>query len=157
MGHAKQKMCKQHRLNIHEFTYRYHAVTTTIVIVVQRWFYRNCLCLTSREIAVYIILHPAALIFYLFPSWLSPLSPNLLSRNLHTNIGRAWKQQLTEIVLLNVCTVVQAYIVNPIISPWTYLPDSWKKTKKKKKLKQIYLTRKIDIKSLIINSQRHEH
>ena len=125
---------KLFKLNYFEFTYRYHAVTTTIVIVVQRWFYRNCLWLTSRRIAVYIILHPAALIFYLFPSWLSPLSPNLLSRNLYTNIARAWKQQLTEIVVLNVCTVVQAYIVNPIISPWPYLPDSWKK---KKKLKRI--------------------
>lgn len=106
-------------------------MTTTIVIVVQRWFYRNCLWLTSRGIAVYIILHLAALIFYLFPSWLSPLSPNLLSRNLYTNIARAWKQQLTETVVLNVCTVVQAYIVNTIISPWPYLPDSWKKKKKR--------------------------
>ena len=118
------------KLNYFEFTHRYHAVTTTIVIVVQRWFYRNCLWLTSRGIAVYIILHPVALIFYLFPSWLSPLSPNLLSRNLYTNIARAWKQQLTEIVVLNVWTVVQAYIVNPIISPWPYLPDSWQKKKK---------------------------
>ena len=56
----------------------HHAVMTTIVIVVQRRFYRNCLWFTSRGIVVYIILDPA-LIFYLFPSWLSPLSPNLVN------------------------------------------------------------------------------
>ena len=121
------------RLNIKLFQIElfriHHALTTTIVIVVQRWFYRNCLWLTSRGIVVYIVLNPAALIFYLFCSWLSPLIPNLVSRNLYTNVERARRQQLTEIVVLNVCAVVQAYIVSPI-SPWPYLQDKKKSLNK---------------------------
>ena len=155
MGHAKQKMCKQHRLNIHEFTYRYHAVTTTIVIVVQRWFYRNCLPYFSRNSCLYYT--PSSGVDFLLVSFLavSSQSKSSLTKSSHKH----WEGMKTTIDwdCTSQCLHGGAGLhCKPIISPWTYLPDSWKKTKKKKKLKQIYLTRKIDIKSLIINSQRQE-